>query len=621
MAILVNNRRITIKPSMSIGKGGEADVYMLDSQTALKLFKQPDHPDFAGNLQAQQASRERLKEHQRKLPAFPAGLPVAVVKPIDLARDDRGIILGYTMQLVKKAEPILRYSERSYHNAGLSMNKVIQVFHELHVAVTGIHAKSVVIGDFNDLNILISQAVSTVSLIDADSYQYGGFYCHLFTMQFIDPLLCDATQKIPMPIKTYNTDSDWYAYNVMLVRSLLCVDPYGGIYRPKNKANRIPQTMRPLRRISVFHKEVTYPKPAFPLDTLPDELLQHFCLCFGKDQRGVFPEKLIRSLRWARCRVCGAEYARPVCPVCHKGRQAARLVTVRGNVTCRNVYRTMGRIVFAVYQDGMRWLEVRGDKLFRENGYELRHYYSSAPNIKYEISGHITICADREWVVADTGDGKIWSRLAETVGASSAIAANSNHIYWCSLGRIMRNGDMADFYIGDTLENQTQIWVGERFGFGFYRAGKIEQAFVFDAERAGINDNVALPRMTGQLLDAACAFSRELYWFFATLQDGQRRVNRCTIITRKGEVITSIEEPTGSDKWLGTISGKIATGNSLLCPTDNGVVRVVVDDAGITEVKTFPDTEPFVDSSVSLLAGKEGLYIVKQQEINLLTIR
>src|SRR3954470_15301296 len=98
MDVYLQNKRVRLDPSASIGNGGEADVFDLGDGTVLKLWKTPDHPDYTGLPAEQDAARARLDANQSKLRAFPRGLPERVVAPIELALDKRGArVLGFTM--------------------------------------------------------------------------------------------------------------------------------------------------------------------------------------------------------------------------------------------------------------------------------------------------------------------------------------------------------------------------------------------------------------------------------------------------------------------------------------------------------------------------------------------
>ena len=48
MDVWVAGKRVRVDPRDALGKGGEADVYRLGADQALKLFKPPEHPDYAG---------------------------------------------------------------------------------------------------------------------------------------------------------------------------------------------------------------------------------------------------------------------------------------------------------------------------------------------------------------------------------------------------------------------------------------------------------------------------------------------------------------------------------------------------------------------------------------------
>ncbi|MCY3023248.1 MAG: hypothetical protein NTW87_30085, partial [Planctomycetota bacterium] len=358
MRVFIRDRAITLKPTQAIGKGGEADVYDIGQGLALKLFKPPTHPDLAGFPEQQAAAARRLAEHQRKLRDFPRGLPERVVTPVNLVTDrPGGDIVGYTMRLVRGAEVLMQYGEPSFRQQGVRSETVVAIFRDLHDTLSRLHRVSVVVGDFNDLNVLVSG--TQACLIDADSFQFGAFLTQVFTERFVDPLLCDPAAPSPVLCRPHNRDSDWYAFLVMLFRSLLLVDPYGGVYRPKDAAKRIPHAARPLKRITVFDPEVLYPKPATRYDILPDDLLQYFHKVFIKDARGEFPISLIANLAWATCPVCGAEHARRACPLCaHAVAVRVReVVEVHGQVTVTEVLRTTGLIVHATAADGvLRWL-------------------------------------------------------------------------------------------------------------------------------------------------------------------------------------------------------------------------------------------------------------------------
>jgi DNA-binding helix-hairpin-helix protein with protein kinase domain len=343
MNVYVQDNKVFVDPQKSIGKGGEADIFDIGSGKALKLYKPPSHPDYAAEPHEQEGARKRLAEHQTKLREFPTNLPPKVVVPEALATDQGGKkIIGYVMKLLAKPEPLIRYSDKDFRLAGVPSGKVVEDFSDLHQTVDGIHRAGAVIGDFNYLNVLINK--EGVFIIDADSFQFGRYLCRMYTAMFVDPLLCDGPNSKLTLSKPHTPESDWYAFAVMLMQCLLFVDPYGGIYRPKNKTKQVPHGLRPLHRITVFDPEVTYPKPAVPYKVLPDDLLQYFHQVFKMDKRETFPPKLLKELQWQTCPQCHSEHARNICPFCaHVAPAAVKEVTrVRGKVTATTIFQTRG---------------------------------------------------------------------------------------------------------------------------------------------------------------------------------------------------------------------------------------------------------------------------------------
>jgi hypothetical protein len=614
--VYIAGKRFRLDPSSSIGKGGEADVFKINAATAAKIFKRPDHPDLQGQPEEQAGAREKLRQ-------FPKGLPQRVVCPEDLISDHSGkALIGYTMPLVNNAEVLLRYADVSWRqSSGIKPAQVVAVFRDLAATVGQIHAASAVIGDFNDLNVLVRDTQAHV--IDADSFQFGPFPCRVFTARFVDPLLCDPKRSSPMLARPYVPDSDWYAYNVMLMQCLLYAGPYGGVYRPKSAANRVDHEARPLKRITVFNPEVKRPKVMIDPDTLPDDLLQYWHQLFERDKRGPFPLHLLHQLEWKTCQVCGTEFARAVCPSCRAAAPAAiREVTrIRGTVTATRVFHTSGVILFATVQGGkLRWLFHANDAFRREDDAIVING-ALDPQMRFRIKGPATIIGKSgKLATMDPGEAPDITAV-DNYGQLPVFDANDDETFYVSNGQLQRTDTLGPKHLGDVLQGQTLFWVGPTFGFGFYRAGLMHVSFVFDARARGINDNVHVPSLNGQLVDATCVFSKEYCWFLVSTQAGGTTINQCFVINRQGTVVATAQAVEGDGTWLGKVRGACATGDSLFTATDDGIVRVRPDNGTVAVTQSFPDTEPFVSSSVHLHAASNGLYAVDKQDIVLLQIK
>jgi H/ACA ribonucleoprotein complex subunit 3 len=621
-SVVLNGRTIRLQVGDLIGKGGEADVYKIDKRTVLKLFKRVDDPDYIGDVSAQQGAELRIKEQQRKLPVFPKNLPVEVVAPTALVYNKTGTeVVGYTMPFVSDMEVLMRLGDRQYREtSGIDGNQVVTTFKELHRVFGEIH-QAAVIGDVNDLNVLVNNTGLTI--VDADSMQFGGFYCHTFTNRFVDPLLCEPDRLVLK--KPHNENSDWYAYFTMLLQSLLFVGPYGGVHRPQT-GKRLQHDARVLARLTILGSDVIYPKPALPLGVLPDELLGYIEQVYEKDLRGEFPLKYLENLRWTICTQCGATHARTICPVCATGTGYVKsVVTVRGTVTAERIFQTSGRLLYVINQGGkLRYLYHEAGGFYRENRREVLKGELD-PKLRYRIQGSKTLIGQGETIFVLDGEGNQEPRLQTDIyrNALPVFDANGNHTFWVNGNQLVRDGRYGSEYVGDILPHQTLVWAGEDRGFGFFQAGKLVRAFLFETQGGGFNDQVEIPSLPGQLIDATCVFGKEYTWMFTTVQDQGAILHKCFVVDKQGKLIGDTTATDGEDSWLGGgIRGHLAVGASLYVSTDDGIVRIGIDAGQVFIEKEFPDTEPFVDSHTQLVMGQEGIYaITRNREITLLKIK
>jgi serine/threonine protein kinase len=619
----VNGKRLTIDARKSLGKGMEADVYLVDNR-AVKIFKDPSHPDLLTNFD-RKVAKQKIDEHQDKLKRFPRGLPPHVVAPIDLVSNQSGIIVGYTMDLVHNAKQIRTYGQVAERVVGIDPNLIVKVFADLRETVKSLHLSRVVIGDFNDLNILVSG--DNAYIIDADSFQFGGFLCRMFTEEFVDPRLCDINGNSPILKMAHDPDSDWYAYTVMFFKTLLCVGPFGGVYKPSKKKDVVLHSQRSLKRISVFNPEVTYPKKAIHYKVLPDDLLHYFQEVFDKGKRIEFPANLVASVRWTKCSTCGTEHARGVCPNCQIAPPAAvkETVVVNGKIKSTTVFKTSGSILYSTMQSGkLYWLYSEGGKFRREDRCSVVDGFPEL-DMRFRISGEDTIIGKGNEVVVvrkSGGVGRI--RSSQYQNKFAMFDGSSAGLFWIQDGVIVRGNPMGLDYepsrIGQVLDGQTIFWVGDSLGAGFYRAGELCVFFVFDTNRGGINDSVKLPRIGGQLLGARCLFSVNKIAMMFSFKDGSKVTNRCVFLRATGEVIGTSEHSEGDGSWLSEIRGKCIVGDSIFSATDNGIVKVDFSSGVISKETIFEGSENFVDNGSHLFIASNGLFCVGRKEVRLLQV-
>src|SRR5262249_2069894 len=151
------------------------------------------------------------------------------------ALDKRGATVGYLMPKIG-GEPLHSFGEPKWRrDHPIAGDDVVGALLALHDAIAGLHRAKVVVGDCNDLNVLVDGR--RVHLIDVDSYQFGGYACPMFSERFVDPRLCDTAMQ---PTKPHDEASDWFAFAVMVLRTLVGVGPWGGVHQPRDPSKRCP---------------------------------------------------------------------------------------------------------------------------------------------------------------------------------------------------------------------------------------------------------------------------------------------------------------------------------------------------------------------------------------------
>ncbi len=628
--VYLGGQLLRLDPSHPVGQGGEAEVYKIDPSQVVKILKAPDHSDYQGSDEEHVRNREgakmRLIEYQKKLPAFPRGLPSNVISPRELIWDEKkSLIVGYSMTYLDNALLLRRYADSEFRSKGVGNNDLMPIFESFHQAIQGLHQANVTIGDNNYYNVLVKN--KQAFLIDADSFQYGSWLCRSFSPRVVDPTLCDlvsASGKSYLVLaKPYSQNSDWYSYAAILFECLLFIDPYGGAYKPKKSGKWVAHDIRPYHRITLFNPDVICPKQATHYSLLSDDLLEFFHKTFEKDVRGEFPIRLLENFRWTKCSQCGTEHGRDKCPHCQKVAPSVpkKTTVVRGSVLATKIFGVGGgQIVFATAQNGtLLWLAYENGQFFRED-HNLVASGQLDPLMRFRISGNKTLLGKGSRAVIFQNNKPVETLGVDSLNELPIFDGNANGYFWVDQGELKRTGQFGPESIGNVLTNQTLFWVGPTFGFGFYRAGGYQVAFVFEATQKGINDKVALPQIRGQLVDSTTFFTNNYCWFLIATMENGKELNRCYQIDKSGTILATSDAVAGDSSWLGTIRGKCAIGNFLFAATDEGIVRVENDSGKLVETKKFPDTEPFVSSAVHLFPTNSGLAVVTGKEITILEI-
>ncbi len=671
--VYIDKSAIKLSPKDLIAEGGEAEIYQINSSTVIKLFKQDTHPQYqmkgpAGKAM-QAAAKVRIKEIQQKLPQFPHALAPNVVEPEQLVydtKDSKRQIIGFTMPLISPAHCLRDYTQRAFReSSGISLEIIVELFAGLHQTVSKLHQHDVVIGDFNQFNVLISG--KTAYLIDADSMQFSGFQCNTYSPRYADPLILENRAGQITMARNHSKETDWYAFAVLLFECLLYVHPYGGVYKPSDPTRRVSPEDRPLHRISVFHPEVRYPSIGNPIQTLPLSVQQFYEQLLIHDLRTVFPLPLLLSLDPTRKPVSinsnlllatsslnitatspgvvsnltsGSNLVPGPCSNVSTGLNTAlALVTGSTPVTvlngknssgakCREIFSTSG-VILEVDYDGssLRYLYHQDGKFFREDG---RILFSGNldPSLKFAISGPSTLCGkgSRSFVFGED-DLRVPLPVELYRRQEPVFTSNSRHFFYVQHGQLFRHSMANPRLIDEVFQEQTRIWMGPEFGFGFYMAGEFRRAFLFDNEEPG-RTLIDIDALSGKLLDVECRFSTTRLWLIVTLEINGQIFKRLATIDRSGRTLETNEEREGNGNWMDNLGSSCAAsfplqtgGNleALLIATADGIVQIESRTGQIVETKKYAGTEQLVQPGERLLFTASGLYAWSSTSIRLIT--
>ncbi len=303
-SVYINNQVVTLASDQLIQAGGEGILFRSGRDTAVKLYHHP-----------QPTQIEKL--HYFLNGSVAKRLPTAVYAPAALAHDKKGEVIGFQMRLLpsgtkpmKKLGSLLFWKKQN-----VSITAVLPLLQTIQQELAQLHKEKIVVGDLNDQNLLFTTAFEP-AWVDVDSYQLGGYPCPVAMIPFLDPALYHVTDFSSR--QYFSEMSDWYAYTVLLMKTLLQVHPYGGVC----SAQKQLKTMRARAeaRVSVLNTAVTLPKNARPLESLSDEVLHHLYRVFEKGERRPFPSALLQKYadNVVTCPQCDLHYpqTRRHCPAC-----------------------------------------------------------------------------------------------------------------------------------------------------------------------------------------------------------------------------------------------------------------------------------------------------------------
>jgi serine/threonine protein kinase len=271
-----------------IAEGGEAIIYDMGNKVA-KIYKK----------------HINLKEKEAKIKAFKSkNLPKNVIKPLDLIVEN-GKFVGYYMDKVKGEELKILSNKKYIKSNNISKLNILTLLKNIKDTLKVIHSQGIVIGDFNDSNILFDLNF-TPYFIDVDSWALDSFECDVCMDSFKDPNLIS---------NKFTKETDYFALSIIIFKSLTRLHPFSGTTTPDmNLTDRINN------RISVIDNDkVTIPKIADNYKLIAPSILDKLKQIFSSNHREIIDVQLDDFIKNnSYCKVCGNIFYSKFnsCPIC-----------------------------------------------------------------------------------------------------------------------------------------------------------------------------------------------------------------------------------------------------------------------------------------------------------------
>lgn len=604
MNIKVDGKTHQLNAADLLGTGGEGNVFKFGGVSAIKIYHQPTLQ--RGN---------KLGDMVRNPPKVDGS---RVIRPLALVYSEQGGAVGFVMDRIGVGyEDLSRLSVRKYR---VPARQTAQLFLDGARTVQDIHNSGYVIGDFNDFN--EKYEGQAMLFLDVDAYQFGKYPCPVGTEQFLSPDL----YGIDLSLRPYfKPDHDWYSYSVLLFKSLLGVHPYGGTHRGIKQL-----TERALKKVMVLDRDVVYPTIALPSEILSDDLRQEFWDRFAKGKQGPFSTALLDDYvgDLLDCKSCGATYpaSRRNCPVC-SAVSVKPVATFAFDVNVKPILGTAGQIIFSKVIGGTLYVvarESRGDVLYTFDGAVKE---TQLPNgQRYDMTSDLLLrdsigyAAFNLLPIGNIGNGRVLD-TANFVGTHQAsFRANGRFVFRIVAGQLMagemRSGQFVEHAIRPVMNDQTWFVVRQDSQdkptvCGFFQVFREQRWWlIFEGQ---LFDNLPLTDLAVGETQTDVLVRMDNSSALIMRQTQQAGVDYLHIavvdsrgrVTNKPRIKATEPLPHGAAYAHGV----------LLSATDDGLKQ---EKDG--SVKMFPQTKGVIEGGDTLYAYGNGLLVVKEQTVTLVSL-
>lgn len=601
---IIGGERYQEDPHAKLGGGSEGTVYAHPKDAALcvKLFHPPDKGD--------QAAADIAAYRARKVAAIcklGLKLPTQFTLPQIPALDEHGRLVGYQMprvpmgfyKLIKLLEPAFRVSNK------FGLQQVIELYALIFEDLAIPHRAGLVIGDIN-MGCLMFTPDFKRAWVDTDSWTYPGFPCLATTEMFAHPDLYPNLRKGGTFVEP-KAHHDAFAFLVAFTMMAL---PGAHPFRMGAHGRVHGLQDRATQGITIFDKEVTYPKMLVPPEVLSDDLLNLMIERLKRLKSEPLDPAMLREFAKGviTCN-CGEQYhgSRKACPKCAKTTVVD--MTALLEFLIKEVFKAPGALLFAQVIDNVVNLVCRVGTKARvvrvsDQG-TVTTVTTELPDTRgarYRFFGnYLTVCPNPTAEAPATIqvyriDGTTLARLADTStgvleNESAVYDTSSRFLYRTAGNSLMRSEPFGaalfvDEPIAQVHTNQSWFAVDHMSGsdreviFGYDRALRDWEWFVIQGGKDGKGFRYhkvgTLPLRPGEgLEDFAVYFNSTSVLLVRKTKLQGREFVRYSIIGLDGQVASDkiVSQDDDAFKYWEHLRGKLFQGTSILHVTPDGITK------------------------------------------------
>lgn len=203
--------------------------------------------------------------------------------------ENRRDFAGFLMRKMTGSSNFKEFTRNANHTY-YNFSNCVAVANSLCKIVYNVHRMGYVIGDFNDLNIIVDPKTNNVCLVDADSFIFNNYTIEIGRPEMLPKEIVEIQKKMKETKEqlniSYNEDTDDYALAVHLYKLFTGCYPYIHKNRMEDPSDDSSIAYAVLnQRFPLINPTCMQPNHFFPLKTIPKDLAQLLSKAFSSKKR------------------------------------------------------------------------------------------------------------------------------------------------------------------------------------------------------------------------------------------------------------------------------------------------------------------------------------------------